>query len=78
VFIKPRLAGSPDAFVEFLIAEALVELAADVPETSLSFFWADYPVFDAAVPLGPTDTYQLAVALRAAYGGLHARPAFRA
>jgi hypothetical protein len=57
---------------------ALVELAADVPETGLSFLRADYPVFDAAVPLGPTDTDQLAVARRAAYGGLHARPAFRA
>lgn len=31
VFVKPRLSGSPDGFVEFLVAEALVEVGLDLP-----------------------------------------------
>ncbi len=77
VFVKPRLSGSPDGFVSFLIAEALVAVGTGVPETSLAFLRADYPVLDAAVPLGPTDTYQVAVALWTAYTGLHTRPVFQ-
>lgn len=77
VFVKPRLGGSPDGFVEFLVAEALVEVGLELPETFLGFFRDEYPVLDAAVPLSPTDTYQVAVALFDAYAGLHARPVFQ-
>ncbi|WP_255151642.1 DUF7089 family protein [Halorarius halobius] len=76
VFVKPRLAGSPDGFVAFLVAEALVQAGRDLPETFLGFFDADYPALAAATPLSPTDTYQLAAALYEAYVGLHTRDVF--
>jgi hypothetical protein len=76
VFIKPRLAGSPDSFVEFLIAEALVEVGTDLPEMFLEFFGAQYLDL-AATGLSPADTYQLANALYNAYIGLHTEPTFR-
>lgn len=76
VFVKPRLAGSPDAFVDFLVAEALVEIGLDIPETFLGFFEADYRALATATPLGPADTYQLAVALFDAWVGLQSRETF--
>lgn len=76
VFVKPRLAGSPDAFVEFLIAEGLVEAGLGLPETVLGFFRDDYQVLDTAVPLSPVDTYQIGVALFDAYVGLHTSEVF--
>lgn len=77
VFVKPRLGDSPSGFVEFLIAEALVEIGVDRPETVLGHFRDEYSSLDAAVPLSATDTYQVAVALFDAYVGLHTRPEFR-
>lgn len=76
VFVKPRLAGSPDPFVAFLVGEALVQVGLDRPEHFLGFFEARYPELDAAVPLSPADTYQLAAALYEAYLGLSTRETF--
>lgn len=76
VLVKPRLAGSPDEFVAFLLAEALVEVGLGVPEQFLGFFDEQYPDFAAAVPLDGTDTYQLAAALFSAYVGLQTRDVF--
>jgi hypothetical protein len=77
VFVKPRLDGSPDDFVDFLIAEALVEVSLAEPEQFLGFFGGEYPEFaDAARGMGPADTYQLAAALYDAYLGLQTRETF--
>jgi hypothetical protein len=76
VFVKARTRGSPASFLSVLVAEALVEAGGDRPETFLGFFEAGYRDLDAAVPLGPADTYQLAAALYDAYVGLHTRPTF--
>lgn len=78
VFYKPRLDGSPDSFVDFLIAEALVEVGLDVPEQMLGFFGEQYIEFSAALDdrLGPVDIYQLAVACYDAYLGLQTRAVF--
>ncbi|MFC7018636.1 MULTISPECIES: DUF7089 family protein [Haloarcula] len=78
VFVKPRLAGSPEGFVDFLLAEALVEVGLGVPEHFLGFFRDVYPEFAdvARSRLGAADTYQLAAALYDAYVGLETRPVF--
>jgi len=78
VFVKPRLTGSPDAFVDFLVAEAIVEVGLDVPEQFLGFFGERYPEFAtvAGEQLDPVGTYQLAAALFDAFVGLHSRDAF--
>jgi hypothetical protein len=76
VFVKPRLEGSPAGFIDFLIAEALVEIGTDLPEHFLGFFEDDYAALTEAVPLGSADAYQLAAALFDAYVGLHTREEF--
>ncbi|MFC7234923.1 DUF7089 family protein [Halosegnis marinus] len=76
VFVKPRMEGSPAGFVDFLIAAALVEAGADLPEHFLGFFGDAYPDLAAATPLGPADTYQLAYALYEAYKGVRVRETF--
>lgn len=78
VLCKPRLDGSPDSFVDFLIAEALVEVGLDEPEHMLGFFGEAYPTFAEAVEdqLDPVGTYQLAVACYDAYLGLQTRDRF--
>ncbi|EMA55038.1 MULTISPECIES: DUF7089 family protein [Halococcus] len=78
ILVKPRLRGSPDAFVDFLLADALVEAGLGLPEHFLGFFEASYSDLAAATPLGPADTYQLAAALYDAYCGLHTRETFTA
>ena len=78
VFVKPRLEGSPDGFVEFLIAEAFVEIGLDHPEQFLGFFGERYRELAEATPLDPAETYQLAAALFDAYVGLEARELFAA
>lgn len=77
VFVKARAEGVPEGFLEFLIAEALVEAGLGRPEQFLGFFGERYQELAAAVPLGPADTYQLAVALYDAYLGLFTRETFR-
>jgi hypothetical protein len=76
VIIKPRVEGSPDDFVDFLIAEALVEVGLDVPEQFIGFFEDQYCDLDAAVELDPNSTYQIAAALYDAWLGLHTRDVF--
>lgn len=76
VFIKPRTTSSPDAFVDFLVATALVETGADLPEQFLGFFGARYLELAERSPLSPIDTYQLAAALYEAYKGVHTRDIF--
>ena len=78
VLCKPRLEGTPDAFGNFLVAEALVEIGLDVPEQFLGFFREQYPDFVAATRpvLGPADTYQLAAACYTGYVGLQTRDVF--
>ncbi|MWV41820.1 hypothetical protein [Natrialba sp. INN-245] len=76
VLVKPRVEGSPEPFLEFLIAEAFVELGLDVPEHFLGFFEEAYREFDRVVPLGPNDTYQVATALYDGWVGLQARDVF--
>ena len=76
VFVKPRLKGSPAGFVDFLIAEALVEVGLGVPEHFLGFFTDSYPHFVDAVPLSPSDTYQVAAAIFRAHVGLSTREVF--
>ncbi|MFB6189375.1 MAG: hypothetical protein ABEI57_05785 [Halapricum sp.] len=78
VLVKPRLAGSPESFVDFLLAEAFVQIGLDQPEQFLGFFEDRYPELAAAVSgrLDPAETYQLAAALYEGYLGLHTRPVF--
>jgi len=80
VFEKPRLAGSPESFIEFLRAEALVQIGLGEPEHFLGFFGSSYPDFVAATEghLSPAETYQLAVACYEAYLGLQTREIFAA
>ncbi|AHG05064.1 hypothetical protein HALDL1_16810 [Halobacterium sp. DL1] len=76
VFVKARMDGTPDAFAEFLVAEALVEAGLDLPEQFLGFFGEQYRAFDAAVDGKPAAVYQLAAAGCDAYRGLHTRDEF--
>jgi hypothetical protein len=80
VIVKPRLAGSPDPFVDFLVAEALVQAGLDLPEQFLGFFEERYADLAVTVEgrLDPVETYQLAAALYDAYLGLHTRETFAA
>lgn len=77
VLVKKRSEGTPADFLEFLLAEAFVELSLDVPEHFLPFFGESYRDLDAATPLGPNETYQLAAALFDAWVGLQTREVFR-
>lgn len=74
VLVKPRIEGSPESFVAFLIAEALVEAGSDLPEHFLGLFEAAYPTFATALDLDPATTYQIAAASTAAYRGHTVRP----
>ena len=76
VLVKPRLEGSPEGFVDFLVAEALVEVGLAGPEHFLGFFEGEYRSLADATPLGSADTYQLAAALFAAAVGRSTRPVF--
>ncbi len=78
VFVKPRLEGSPDDFVDFLIAEAFVQLSLGIHEHPLGFFEERYSDLAGAVSgrLDPAETYQLAVALQDAHTGLQTREVF--
>jgi hypothetical protein len=76
VLVKPRLEGSPAGFVDFLVAEALVEIGLGVPEQFLGFFEDRYRTLAETVPLSPTETYQLAAALFDAHVGRQTRPIF--
>jgi len=76
VLVKARATGTPDAFLDFLLAEAFVQTGLDVPESFLPFFGEAYPDLDAAIPLGPAAVYQIAAALYEGWLGLRTRPVF--
>ncbi|WP_135830016.1 DUF7089 family protein [Halorussus halobius] len=76
VLVKPRVEGSPEDFVDFLVAEALVEVGTGQPEQFLGFFAERYRDLDAALPFDAGGTYQVAAALYDAYLGLHTRETF--
>ncbi|WP_265109437.1 DUF7089 family protein [Halosolutus halophilus] len=76
IIVKPRVEGSPELFVEFLIAEAIVELALGVPEHFLGFFEDDNHALARAVELDPGGTYQVAAALFDGWVGLQSRDVF--
>ncbi|WP_336023938.1 DUF7089 family protein [Halobellus salinisoli] len=76
VLVKKRAEGTPADFLEFLLAEAFVQLGTDAPEHFLPFFRETYRDLDAAVPLGPADVYQIAAALYDAWLGLQTRATF--
>jgi hypothetical protein len=76
VLIKRRAAGTPTQFLEFLIAEAIVQINTGVPEHFLPFFESAYTELDSAVPLGPAEVYQVAAALYDAWVGLQTRSTF--
>ena len=75
VVVKPRLETSPSSFVDFLVAEAIVETSLGEPEQFVEFFGERYRELAAITDprIGPTGTYQLAVALYDAYLGLQTR-----
>lgn len=82
LLVKSRVRGSPESFVDFLIATALVEVGLETtvpdtderaPEHFLGFFRETYPELAAAVPLSPNGTYQIGAALYDAWIGLHTR-----
>ena len=78
VVVKPRLETSPAPFVDFLVAEALVETGLGEPEQFVEFFGDRYRDLAATTDprIGPTGTYQLAVALYDAFLGLRTREIF--
>ena len=76
ILVKPRIEGSPTSFVDFLIADALVELGCDLPESFVPFFEDGYRELDEAIPLDANSTYQIAVALHDGWCGLQTREEF--
>jgi hypothetical protein len=76
VIVKPRVEGTPEPFLNFLLAEALVEVGLEVPEHFLGFFEEEYRALDRATTLDPSDTYQVAAALYDGWTGLHTREVF--
>jgi hypothetical protein len=76
VLVKKRASGTPAAFRDFLLAEALVELGLDAPESFLPFFADRYPDLDAAIPLDPASVYQIGAALYDGWLGRQTRPVF--
>jgi hypothetical protein len=76
ILVKPRVDGSPESFVDFMIAEALVEVGTGEPEHFLGFFGDSYRDLSEAVALDPNATYQIAAGLYDAWLGLHTRETF--
>lgn len=74
VIVKPRVEGSPEAFVDLLVAEALVAAGAELPEHFLGLFGDRYADLATAMDTDPATTYQVAAACTTAYRGLHVRP----
>ncbi|MHC3436634.1 DUF7089 family protein [Natrialbaceae archaeon A-gly3] len=76
VIVKPRVEGSPESFIDFLLAEALIEVGLEVPEHFLGFFEDGYRDLDAALPLEANSTYQIGAALYDGWKGLSTREVF--
>ena len=77
VLLKKRAEGTPDAFLEFLIAEAFVQIDCGVPEHFLPFFGPQYTELAEATGFDPADVYQIAAALFDGWLGLQTREEFR-
>ncbi|NKE34686.1 hypothetical protein GWG54_02415 [Natronococcus sp. JC468] len=78
IIVKPRVEGSPEPFLDFLLAEALVEVGLGVPEHFIGFFEDEYPALERATTLDPAGTYQVAAALYDGWTGLRTREVFAA
>lgn len=78
IIVKPRVEGSPEPFLDFLLAEALVEVGLEIPEHFLGFFEDEYRDLERATALDPAGTYQIAAALYDGWTGLHTREVFSA
>jgi hypothetical protein len=76
VLAKKRAEGTPDPFLDFLLAEAFVRIGLEVPEHHLPFFGERYRDLAEGVGLGPVEVYQVAGALYEAWVGLRTRPTF--
>lgn len=76
VLVKARARSTPADFLDFLLAEAFLQIGLGAPEHFLPFFGDRYRDLDAAVPLGPGDVYQIAAALYDAWVGLNTREEF--
>ena len=76
ILVKGRASGTPTGFLNFLIAEALVESSIGLPEHFLGYFEDEYTRLAAAVPLDPASPYQIASALFDGWIGLHTRSVF--
>jgi len=77
VLVKARAEGTPEEFLDFLLAEAFVRIGLGVPERFVGFFEERYRDLDAAVDLDPAATYQIAAALYDGWLGLRTRETFR-
>ena len=77
IIIKPRIAGAPTDFKDFLIAEAILQLSRDHPEHLLSFFREDYRSLEGAVNGDSDLSYRLAIALYRGWQGLDTRASFQ-
>ncbi|KTG07969.1 hypothetical protein AUR64_01680 [Haloprofundus marisrubri] len=78
VIAKKRAEGTPEAFLEFLFAEAFVQIHLDAPEHFLPFFGERYRELDGAVSLTPAELYQVAAALYEGWLGVQSREVFAA
>ncbi len=76
VLVKKRAEGTPEAFLDFLLAEAFVQIDCGVPEHFLPFFGEQYATLADKTGLGPADVYQIAAALFEGWVGLQTREAF--
>ncbi len=76
VLLKKRAEGTPEDFLEFLVAEAFVKIGCGVPEHFLPFFGKQYAALAEQTALGPADTYQVAAALFEGWVGLQTREVF--
>lgn len=78
VLCKPRLNETPQAFADFLVAEAFVQIGLEEAEDTLAFFGDEYPAFASAGGsfLGGVETYQAARACYEGYLGLQTRETF--
>jgi len=76
VLLKQRAEGTPNGFLDFLIAEALVQIGCGIPEQFLPFFGPQYAELAEVTGLGPADVYQMAAALFEGWVGLQTREEF--
>lgn len=77
IIVKPRLTGAPSDFIDFLVAEAILQLARGHPEHLLAFFGDNYRSLERAVNDDTDLAYRLAVSLFMGWQGLDTRPTFQ-